>query len=92
MKEQIVMSESCDSKKLYAIPMMVETQKEPLKRYCFGSCGKISLGGVINIDEVGPCWVCSHDDCPYEKAHTEIIGSSEATGDLFCVRGLELKD
>lgn len=74
---------------LYCIPMMVETQKKPLDEHCFGDCGKISMGGAITIDEIGPCWVCTHEDCPHEKGHTEIVGSSEMTGEPVCIRGLE---
>ena len=77
---------------LYCIPMMVETQKEPLGKYCFGSCGKILISGAIEIEEVGPCWVCIQDDCPYETGHTEVIGTSEVTGEPVCIRGLEIAD
>jgi hypothetical protein len=87
--ERLVMPDAHDSAtKLYCIPMMVKTQKEPLDKYCFGSCGKISMG-AIEIAEVGPCWVCTHDDCPHEKGHTDIIGSSGMTGEPVCIRGLE---
>lgn len=74
---------------LYAIPMMISSQKEPLDKYCFGSCGKISMGGAIEIDEVGPCWVCTEKDCPHEKGHTDILGSSGITGEPVCIRGLK---
>lgn len=74
---------------LYCIPMMIESQKQPIDKHCFGDCGKISMGGAIDIDEVGPCWVCTHEDCPHEKGHTEVIGTSDMTGDPVCIRGLQ---
>ena len=84
------MPETSDSAvELYAIPMLIESQKGPLDRYCFGSCGKISMSGAIDIAEVGPCWVCTHANCEHEKGHTNIIGSSGMTGDPVRIRGLE---
>ena len=74
---------------LYCIPMMFESQIKPLDDHCFGDCGKISMAGAIDIDEVGPCWVCTQAECQYEKGHTEIIGTSQMTGDPVCIRGLE---
>jgi len=73
---------------LYAIPMMIESQKEPLEKHCFGDCGKISMSGCIDIPEVGPCWVCTHSDCQHEKGHTEPLGTSHMTGEEMCIRGL----
>jgi len=73
---------------LYAIPMMAESQKEPIEKHCFGDCGKISMFGAIEVDEVGPCWVCTHADCPYEKGHTDALGTSGMTGDEVCIRAL----
>ena len=88
--ERMIMPSASDSAvELYAIPMLYETQKEPLDKYCFGSCGKISISGVIDIPEVGPCWVCTHADCKHEKGHTDIIGASGITGEPVRVRGLE---
>lgn len=74
---------------VYAIPMMVETQKAPLDKHCFGDCGKISMGGSIIIDEVGPCWVCTHEECPHETGITDAIGTCEMTGDVVHIRGLK---
>jgi len=73
---------------LYVIPARVETQKGPLDKYCFGSCGKISMGGMIYLVDIGPCWVCTHKDCHHEKGHTGVLGDSGLTGDNVCVRGL----
>lgn len=75
--------------KLYCIPMMIESQKQPIDNHCFGDCGKISMGGAIDIGEVGPCLICTHEDCPHEKGHTEVIGISDMTGDPVCIRGLQ---
>ena len=76
-----------ETKILYAIPMMIASQKSLLDKYCFGSCGKIKLG-AIDIQEVGPCWICAETNCPYEKGHTEIIGTSEISGESVCIRGM----
>ncbi|MFZ1815971.1 MAG: hypothetical protein WAU16_16255 [Rhizobiaceae bacterium] len=77
---------------VFAIPMIIESQKAALDKHCFGDCGKISMGGAIEMPDVGPCWVCTHADCPNEKGHTDPLGTSELTGDEVSIRGLICKD
>lgn len=73
---------------VYAIPALIESQKKPVQEHCFGDCGKVSVGGAIEMPEVGPCWVCPSSDCPYEVGHTDPVGTSQLTGDEVCIRGL----
>lgn len=73
---------------IYAIPMMIPSQKFGLDTHCFGDCGKISMAGAMVFDDVGPCWICCEENCPYEKGNTGPIGTSEMTGDEVAIRGL----
>lgn len=72
---------------IFALPMCA---KEPnlaaMQSLCFGSCGKISMAGAIDIDPIGPCFVCCEAVCQYSEVETEIIGESALTGDLVRVR------
>lgn len=76
---------------VYCIPMMAENQKQPIDDHCFGDCGKISMGGVIDTgpEVAGPCWVCTQESCPYEKGTVGPVGTSEATGDTIYIRALQ---
>ena len=75
---------------IYCIPMMADNQKEPLEKHCFGDCGKISIGGMIDTGELaGPCWVCCEKDCPYEKGVVGPVGESEMTGDTIFIRAIQ---
>jgi hypothetical protein len=88
--DAIVMPDAHDNATtLYCIPMRVETQQKALDEHCFGDCGKISIGGTMMIGGFGPCWVCTYDNCPHENGHTEIVGSSEMTGEPIRIRGLK---
>ncbi len=74
--------------KLFALPMMIENQKKAHDKHCFGDCGKVSMGGAIEIEEVGPCWVCCEEKCPYEKGVVGPLGTSGITGEGVSIRGL----
>lgn len=41
------------------------------------------------MDDIGPCWVCVHENCPHEKGHTDILGTSGMTDEPVCVRALK---
>lgn len=72
---------------IYALPIMAkEPMKSLIQSLCFGSCGKISLGGAINSDTAGPCFVCCEEKCPYSKEEVGPIGTSEITGDEVMIR------
>lgn len=75
---------------IYCIPMGAKSQEQPLKDHCFGDCGKVSLGGMVDTGDVaGPCWVCTHAECPHEKGVVGPVGTSDATGDVIHIRVLD---
>ena len=77
------------SDKIYALAIMVPHQKAPIEDHCFGDCGKISMAGAVEIDLLGPCFVCCEQECPHQhKVSEEPFGKSALTGDDVYVRVL----
>lgn len=74
--------------KIYALPALIKSQQNAHTQHCFGDCGKVSVAGAIEIQEVGPCWVCTVTSCPYEKGVIGPVGSSQWTGDEVYIRAL----
>lgn len=74
---------------IYCIPMQFENQKEPLKKHCFGDCGKISIGGAIDLGQYGLAWICHEKTCPHEKGVVGPIGTSEFDATVF-IRAVEM--
>lgn len=77
---------------IYCIPMGYKSQDEPLKAHCFGDCGKISMGGAVDLGEYGPAWVCCEKECPYEKGVVGPVGTSELTGDTIYIRAVQVDE
>ena len=59
-------------------------QKELVKKFCFGECGKILLGAVELCG--GSFFLCRHDLCEYEEARTPVLGNLD--NEDVCVRKL----
>jgi len=49
-------------------------QEKEIDHYCFGVCGKITVGG-INDDVMGPLCPCRQETCEYEDKRSDIIGT-----------------
>lgn len=82
---------------IFALPILLQklhpSVDQAMKDKCFGSCGKVSLGGFIEIDLLGPCWVCAESKCPHMVKESEILGTSGITGDAVKIRIMgELKN
>jgi hypothetical protein len=74
---------------LYCLPVHAKC-KDEIDRHCFGDCGQISMGGVIDLgDRIGPCWVCTLNACPYEMLVTDVLGQSNISGEDVRVRILK---
>lgn len=70
--------------------MFAPALEEPLKKHCFGDCGKISIGGIVDTGDVaGPCWICHQEECPHEKGNAGPVGEMESTGDNIFIRVIE---
>lgn len=77
---------------VFALPALIPSQEILHKKHCFGDCGKVSMAGCIDMgDQIGPCWACPEDSCPYEMKRSEPLGTSEWTGDEICLRSLKEK-
>lgn len=64
-------------------------QEELITKHCFGDCGKVSLGGVVMTEEVGPLWICCEEVCPHLKKQTEEpFGMSGMTGEPIFLRSI----
>lgn len=75
---------------IFALPIVLQQMypniDQAMKDKCFGSCGKVSLGGLIDIEPLGACWVCTESECPYMVKESEIMGTSGITGDAVKIR------
>jgi len=61
-------------------------QQELITKFCFGTCGKITIG-AITIPEVGGAFPCNEESCPHEEAHSPAIGVVD--GKEICLRKLK---
>lgn len=75
-------------KKLYGLVHVA--QEDLITKHCFGDCGKISIGGCVMTDEVGPLWICCEETCPHlKKQMDEPFGTSEMTGESIYLRSIQ---
>lgn len=66
----------------------VPIAQEPLiTQHCFGDCGRISLGAIIDHETGLSFLPCKHDDCQYEERRSEAFG--EVQGCEFIMRKLK---
>lgn len=81
--------------KVYAILHDIPGQQPAIKRYCFGSCGKIIVGHV-HLPVAGGylgALVCREDACPaLNRQMDEAMGSLQETGELIYLRKLREED
>lgn len=78
-------------KKLYAIPASYPPHKIIIEDQCFEKCGSLVLG-MINDDQVGPCFTCSRTDCPYEHEDSKISVGGTSDGAPVYLRRLGKKE
>lgn len=81
------------SENLYLLVIRDPKQQQLIRQHCSGDCGKLSMGGAIDTQDMGLglCMVCCEDECPYEKGNVDIQRTSEMTGEPVFVRVLEDK-
>lgn len=78
--------------RIYALVFGINRQREMIQAHCLGDCGKLSMGGAIDIDLLGPCVVCCQEECPHLHDQAGPFGESELTGDEVFVRVLKHDD
>jgi hypothetical protein len=61
---------------IWGIAVLAEKQKAAVEAHCFGDCGKISMGGVINDDMTGGLMVCCEPTCPYMEREWKNYGTT----------------
>ena len=66
--------------KVWGIAVLAPTQKAAAEAHCFGDCGKISMGGVINDDLTGGLFVCPQATCPYMEREIPDYGTTMSFG------------
>ena len=75
---------------LYGVVFGIPAQKAIIDAACFGTCGKIIVGGIEGMDGVGPMFPCRQPaaKCPqFDKEMDEPIGY--VMGDPLFVRKLK---
>lgn len=78
--------------RIYALVFNIRRQREMIQAHCFGDCGKMSMGGAIDIHTLGLCVVCCQAECPHLHDQAGPFGESELTGDKVFVRILKHDD
>ena len=59
---------------MYGMIFRLPKQYEQIEKHCFGDCGKIIIGSVID-NELGELVMCNQDDCPcLDRQMEEPIG------------------
>lgn len=70
--------------------LILAAQEDLITKHCFGDCGKISMGGALMTEDLGPLLVCCEEACPYLKAQLdESIGTSQMTGEPIFIRAIQ---
>jgi hypothetical protein len=70
--------------------LILGAQEDLITKHCFGDCGKVSMGGALMTEDLGPLLVCCEEACPYLKAQLdESIGTSQMTGEPIFIRAIQ---
>jgi len=64
-------------------------QKELVKKYCFGECGQILVGGLDGGDILGSLFSCNKKKCPYEEKRVK-LGKLD-NGEVVYLRKIKMK-
>jgi len=75
-------SEECfrATTEVWGIAVMAPKQRPAAEKHCFGDCGKLSLGGVINDLRTGGLFVCCEPTCPHEEKTFREYGETMSFG------------
>lgn len=78
------MSETEAPLKVYGIMVLQPSQKPAVDKHCFGDCGKISMGGVVDDDMLGGLFICCEHECPHldKQMEGEPYGTTNSFGRL----------
>lgn len=67
--------------KVWGLIALEKSQEPLIQKHCFGDCGKVSMAGAINDDQLGPLWVCCEAKCPWlGKEMDEPYGNTMSFG------------
>ncbi len=58
--------------KVFGLLIFDKLQKPLIEKHCFGDCGKVSMGGVIEDANVGGLMVCCEAVCPWLAKQTDV--------------------
>jgi hypothetical protein len=66
---------------IYGLVFEAPSQKPLIDKHCFGDCGRISMGGVVMDEMLGPLLICCEKVCPWlEKETDEPFGTTMSFG------------
>lgn len=51
--------------KAWGLAINAPAQVEPIKRHCYGDCGKVSTSGGVSESLFGPLVLCTVVECPH---------------------------
>lgn len=71
--------------KVWGIAALAPKQKAAVDAHCFGDCGQISMGGVIDDLVTGGLMVCCQPTCPHLAEEMEGYGTTMSFGKLHTV-------
>jgi hypothetical protein len=73
---------------IYGVNPFYPSQEPIINKRCFGTCGNILIGAIDLGENLGACFLCRQDTCPYEDKRTPPLGTLY-DGEEFCVRKLK---
>lgn len=75
------MSGALEPIKVFGLLALNPDQGPLITKHCFGDCGKVSMGGVIDDPLTGGLVVCCEAQCPWLKAEmSEPYGQTMSFG------------
>lgn len=77
---------------IYGIAVLAPSQKAATDANCFGDCGAISMGGVIDDPITGGLFVCPRQTCPHTDREIEEYGTTNSFGRQHTVTLRILRD
>jgi hypothetical protein len=73
---------------IYGLVCGIKEQRELIKTHCFGDCGKIIIGAILD-DTLGELGICREVTCPHlDKQMDEPIGADN-DGEQITLRKLK---
>jgi len=76
-----------DTKKIFGVCPRVSTQEKMMDKHCFGDCGKIIIGWMVDAEMGLSLCPCKEEICPHEEKRLEY--GTINTGEMIWVRKLK---